>query len=172
MPNVNCTTLREQQSYERRVGRDLKGGCHILLKSSIPASPGKLSVINVSQSSPTSEGIRHRSLSMQAYNLTETPTCRMVASYFYTFQMWYVNFEQSAMYSVQRYTQSRIVFFDWYSEELPCVLNTHIASYSRNTASISIWDFPSTISGEEPITLPWDFLGIFRHSELTLHPAS
>ena len=73
--------------------------------------------------------------------------------------MWYVNFEQSEMHSVPGYTQSRIVFFDWYSEGLSRVLNTHMASYSCKTASISIWDFPSMISAEETLTYLEIFLG-------------
>jgi hypothetical protein len=109
---------------------------------------------------------------MQFYNLTDTPTCRMVTSYFYTFQMWYVNFEQSETHSVPRYTQSRIVFFDWCSKELPCALNTHIAGYSRNTTSVSIWDFPSTLSAEEPLSYLEIFVGfsyILNSHTIQLH---
>lgn len=66
------------------------------------------------------------------------------------------------MRSVPRYTQSRIVFFDWYSEELPCVLNMYIASYSRAIPSVSISDFSSTISAEEPLTYLEIFLGFLN----------
>jgi hypothetical protein len=72
--------------------------------------------------------------------------------------MWYVNFEQSEMHSVPRYTQ-RLVFFDWYSEEPPCVLIKHIASYILKTASVSVWDFLSTILAEEPLIYLEIFVG-------------
>ena len=84
---------------------------------------------------------------------------RMVATYFNTFQIWYGHFEKSELHSVPRYTQSRIVFFDWYSEVLPCVLNMYIASYRSTIASISISDFPSTISAGEPLLFHEIFLG-------------